>query len=466
GFTSGSFPAWQICAEHQMPGVTSSPAGAGQKSPMRLDFMQELLAPVSRCSLRQNVHPSAFGRSPTSASGDLKMPTSIPSSGTQRDLRIDFFRGLALLFIFVDHVPDNVVGRFTLRNFGFADAAEVFVLLAGFSAMLAYGRTFEHQGFRAGLGRVFDRVRDIYLWHLALIVICGVGLTLAASYFANTSYANNIGVHVFSSDPVRSTVMAAALVNQPNMLNILPLYIVLLMFWLPVVLWLLPRYPWQALVLSVGLWALANLLDLNLPSQQHAKGWVFNPFAWQLLITIGAVTAHFTLKGPLPVSRLLVVVAAAYLTFSFLYVAPWTQIRGLESWRVFAPDLLGNMNKTYLSPWRLANVVALGYLAMILLSPQSQWLSRAWATGIGRCGRHSLEIFSLGTVLSFAGWVLLSEAGNGIVLQILVSILGIGIMWGTAWALALRGRGSGELAFGQAIRKYFSDRRAQQLQQA
>ena len=81
--------------------------------------------------------------------------------------------------------------------------------------------------------------------------------------------------------------------------------------------------------------------------------------------------------------------------------------------------------------------------------------------GIGRCGRHSLEIFSLGTVLSLAGWVLLVEAGNGFVLQILVSTVGIGMLWGTAWALALRGRGMGELAFAQAIRRYFNERRAQ-----
>ncbi len=65
------------------------------------------------------------------------------------------------------------------------------------------------------------------------------------------------------------------------------------------------------------------------------------------------------------------------------------------------------MNKSYLSPWRLLHVVALGYLVMILLSPQSDWLTRAWARGIGRCGRHSLEIFCLGTVLSFTGWVVL-----------------------------------------------------------
>lgn len=393
------------------------------------------------------------------------MPTGVTSSGAQRDLRIDFFRGLALLFIFVDHIPDNAFARVTLRNFGFADAAEVFVLLAGFSAVLAYGRAFEAQGFKAGFSRVFDRVREIYIWHLALIVICGIGLTMAAAYFGNFAYMKNIGVHVFAEDPGRSTVLAALLVNQPNSLNILPLYVVLMLFWLPFVLWLLPRNPWQALVLSIGMWAAANLLSANLPSMQHPKGWVFNPFAWQLLITIGALSAHFLRKGQITYSRPMLWAATAYLTFAFLYVAPWTQIPGLEDARVFAPDMLGNVDKTYLSPWRLANVVALGYLVLILLSPQSPWLTRAWATGIERCGRHSLEIFCLGTILSFVGWIVMVEAGDGFALQILVNGFGIGILLGAGWALAARNRGVDVLGL-QSIRKLFGERRgeAPQLQ--
>ncbi|HEX9882025.1 MAG TPA: OpgC domain-containing protein, partial [Hyphomicrobium sp.] len=195
------------------------------------------------------------------------MPMSAAGPGLQRDLRIDFFRGLALLFIFIDHVPGNELAKVTLRNFGFSDAAEVFVMLAGFSAVLAYGRTFDGQGFKAGTARVLDRVRDLYAWHLGLVIVCTVGLTLAAAVFANPMYMKSIGVHVFTETPARSAVMAAALVNQPNMLNILPLYIVLLLFWLPFVLWLLPRRPWLTLCFSVGVWALANVLELNLPSQ-------------------------------------------------------------------------------------------------------------------------------------------------------------------------------------------------------
>jgi len=393
------------------------------------------------------------------------MPMSATGPGLQRDLRIDFFRGLALLFIFIDHVPGNVLGNFTLRNFGFADAAEVFVLLAGFSAVLAYSRTFEGQGFWAGTSRVLDRVRDLYVWHLGLVVVCTLGLTLATGVFGDPMFVRNIGVHVFTEDPARSTVLAAALVNQPNMLNILPLYIVLLMLWLPAVLWFMPRRPWHVLGLSVAIWAIANLIDLNLPSQQHTKGWVFNPFAWQLLVTIGALTAHFARRGAIPFSRALFWVALSYVAFAFVVVAPWTQIAGLEGLHLVPRDLLGSMNKTYLSPWRVAHVVALGYLALCLFSPQSNWLNRAWASGIGRCGRHSLEIFCLGTVLSFAGWVVLAEAGHGFVQQILVNIVGIGILWGTAWALAGRTRGAEGVAFGQVLRKYLAGWRSQEQEQ-
>jgi hypothetical protein len=376
-----------------------------------------------------------------------QMPVGATSSGAPRDLRIDFFRGLALIFIFIDHIPGNDLARFTLRNFGFADAAEVFVLLAGFSAVLAYGRTYESHGFRAGTARVLDRVRDIYLWHLGLVVLCGVGLTLAAAVFAET--------------PLRSTVLAASLVNQPNMLNILPLYIVLLLVWLPLVMWLLPRRPWLALALSAAVWAIANLFHLNLPSQQNSFGWVFNPFAWQLLVTVGALTAHFSRRGGVPISRPLVALASGYLAFALLMAAPWTQIPGLEQARPFPREMLGQIDKSYLSPLRLAHVIALGYLAMTLLAPQSPWLSGAWARGIARCGRHSLEIFCLGTVLSFAGWIVLAEAGTGYALQALVNLIGIGLLWGTAWALTQRNRGTENLGLAQALRKHFADWRSQ-----
>ncbi|TIT88604.1 MAG: hypothetical protein E5W55_26220, partial [Mesorhizobium sp.] len=40
-----------------------------------------------------------------------------------RDTRIDVLRALALLTIFVDHVPGTVFENLTYKNLGFSDAA-------------------------------------------------------------------------------------------------------------------------------------------------------------------------------------------------------------------------------------------------------------------------------------------------------------------------------------------------------
>ena len=64
-----------------------------------------------------------------------------------RDLRLDACRGLALWFIFVDHVPDNSLSWLTPRNYGFSDTSEVFVFISGYTCMLAYGGALAAQGW-------------------------------------------------------------------------------------------------------------------------------------------------------------------------------------------------------------------------------------------------------------------------------------------------------------------------------
>ena len=56
-----------------------------------------------------------------------------------RDPRIDFTRGIANWFIFLDHIPHNAVNLLTLRNFGFSGATDLFVFVAGYAAAQASG---------------------------------------------------------------------------------------------------------------------------------------------------------------------------------------------------------------------------------------------------------------------------------------------------------------------------------------
>ena len=93
-----------------------------------------------------------------------------------RDPRIDFFRGLALIFIFWDHVPHNPLGQITLRNVGFSDAAEVFVFLAGFAAVLAYGKIMQRDGYWMACLKILRRAWVLYVVHIFLLaLLMGIG---------------------------------------------------------------------------------------------------------------------------------------------------------------------------------------------------------------------------------------------------------------------------------------------------
>ncbi|MBF3849533.1 OpgC domain-containing protein, partial [Burkholderia pseudomallei] len=55
-----------------------------------------------------------------------------------RSIEVDFFRGLVLLTIVVDHIGASVLSRVTLHAFALCDAAEVFVFLGGFATASAF----------------------------------------------------------------------------------------------------------------------------------------------------------------------------------------------------------------------------------------------------------------------------------------------------------------------------------------
>ncbi len=362
-------------------------------------------------------------------------------TGKVRDWRIDFFRGLALIFIFVDHVPGNQFASFTLRNFGFSDAAEVFVFLAGYSAVLAYGRKLEADPLGAGTSSVFERVRSIYVWHLMALVLGAVLLYAVAELTGNRQYVNNIGFQGLETDTQRTIISASLLMMQPNLFNILPIYIVLLAAF-PIVYFLLRWNILMGLSVLAVLWIAAGVLGLNFPTLRpdgKFGGWFLNPFGWVLLFACGAAAALAIRRNGFPYSNVAFAVSAMILVFGFLFAAPWTAIPGMEKARLIEPALLGNIDKTNLAFWRLAHVLALAYTTLALIMPQASWLDTKIAREIRRIGRHSLEVFVLGIFLSLTGWIVLSELGNTLALQMAVNALGIIALGAAAWVLSQRG---------------------------
>lgn len=346
-----------------------------------------------------------------------------------RDLRLDFFRGLALIFIFIDHVPGNSLAHLTMRAMGLSDAAEVFVLIAGYAAFLAYAGPLERDGLKLGALRVARRVRDLYAAHLLLVAACAGLLAIAARTFENPLYFEHVNLTPLAYNPLDAIWRLLVLQYQLGYLNILPLYIGLLA-WFPVLWWLIKRNPVIAVVVSVGIWLVGGAV--NLPSWPEVSGWFFNPFAWQLLFSIGALAAYMSRQGTtLPRTPWLIIPSIGLIAVGLLVAAPWINIPGLHLPRLVAYDALGFISKTNLSLWRIGHVLAAAYLVALLVPATAGWLRSRPAMAIANCGRNGLDIFCLGTVLSFVGFVVLLEAGRTWEFQIAVNVLGIGTMMGT-----------------------------------
>src|SRR6201987_5694001 len=99
----------------------------------------------------------------------MKINATLPDKG--RDLRLNLFRGIANWAIFLDHIPNNVVNWITTRNYGFIDAADLFVFISGYTASFVYARLMLERGFIAGSARLLKRAWQIYVAHVFLLVL-------------------------------------------------------------------------------------------------------------------------------------------------------------------------------------------------------------------------------------------------------------------------------------------------------
>src|SRR3954454_9631778 len=202
--------------------------------------------------------------------------SSPPPVVTERDLRLDLFRGLALWLIFLDHIPWNVVSWITIRNYGFSDATEIFVFISGYTAAFVYGRAMRERGTVIATARVLRRAWTVYIAHMFLFVVYMAEIAYVSATFNNPLYAEEMNILDFLRQPDVTLIQALLLKFKPANMDVLPLYVVLLVGF-PPLLWLLTRRASLALALSVALWVLAWQFGLNLPAFPEGH-WYFNPF--------------------------------------------------------------------------------------------------------------------------------------------------------------------------------------------
>jgi hypothetical protein len=383
-------------------------------------------------------------RPATMVARPMAMPSPAPAVASERDLRLDLFRGVALWLIFLDHIPENVVNWFTIRNYGFSDATEIFIFISGYTTAFVYGRTMRERGFLLASARILKRAWQIYVAHIFLFTIFMAEIAYVASTFDNPLYAEEMKILDFLKQPDVTIFQALLLKFKPVNMDVLPLYIVLLLLFPPMLLLLL-RSPNFALAGSALLYALTWKFDFNLPAYPNGV-WFFNPFAWQLLFVFGAWCAlggAHRLSGVLR-SNIVLAVAVGYLLFAFAIALTWH----FEPLQRFVPiwlsDWLFPIDKTNLDVLRFAHFLALAAVTVRFVPQDWPGLKSPILSPAIRCGQHSLEIFCLGVFLAFAGQFIITQFSGGPLLQTAISLLGILIMVATAsllsWYKGIEGR--------------------------
>src|SRR5438309_5034828 len=360
---------------------------------------------------------------------------SFPAVG-ERELRLDLFRGLALWLIFLDHLPNNILAWLTIRNYGFSDATEIFIFISGYTAAFVYGRAMLESGVVVASARILRRVWQIYVAHVFLFTIFLAEISYVATSFENPLYTEEMGILDFLKQPDVTIVQALLLKFRPVNMDVLPLYIVLMLF-LPLILWMMERKPDLTLGLSVLLYAATWQFDLYLTAYPNGF-WAFNPFAWQLLFVFGAWCA---LGGARRMSRILsspvtMWLCLAYLLAAFCVTLTWylPQLphlvpRRIEQW-------MYPINKTDLDVLRFAHFLALAAITVRFLPSDWPGLKSPWLRPLILCGQHLLEIFCLGVFLAFAGHFVLAEISGGAGTHFVISISGIVIMSAAAWVFS------------------------------
>ena len=357
-----------------------------------------------------------------------------PTASLSRDLRLDFFRGLALICIFIDHIPENYLNYFTLSAIGFSDAAEVFIFISGFTAAMVYGRAMAQRGTLWATVQVLRRAWQLYVAHIFLFMIFIAEVSYTVMTFKNPMYNEEMGVGDFLDHPHLAVIQALFLQFQPTFLDILPLYIVMLLIF-PVVLLGLRRFPLAVLILSGLIYLDVQIFNIDVPAYPEGHIWTFNPLAWQFLFVAGATLGHDGPVGRRAVRFLYILVwpAAAIAAAALVVRLSWAFHGIWDGFPALFLRQLWPVNKSNLAPIRLVSFFALVVLVARWMAPQSQFLRSAAARPIVLCGAHSLEIFCLSILLSALGHFLLSELAHGITIQVAVNAVGIAAMCLTAW---------------------------------
>ena len=371
---------------------------------------------------------------------------SDPARKTSRLDAIDFWRGLVLCTIFINHIPSNLFEVVTQKNYGFSDSAEAFVFLSGVSLALAYGPRFARGDLAEAVMSLARRAVKLYFVHIVLSV-AAIGIYALGAFALDGSTLLEVhGRDLFVEDPKAALIGLASLGHQLGYFNILPMYILLLAL-VPPLLSIGCRHPNVMLGASAALYASVRFWNLNIPTWPMKGAWFFDPFAWQLLMAVGLWAGLMVRRGRLPSSAPLMLLALCTMLAALVSVTDgFSLFPNLGDWARGWADL----DKGVLGLGRLAHFIALAYVIYSLRLTDCLRGGRAY-DAVCRIGRHSLWIFACLSLLAAGGQVVTEWLGHTPMIDAILVCGGLVILNRASLLLDLRASGALPLAAVRAL---------------
>ena len=356
---------------------------------------------------------------------------------TRQANAIDFWRGFALVSIFINHIPGVYYERLTHRNLSISDSAELFVFLAGWSLGLLVGSGREPVTAPRLVARLGARALTIYAAQILISSLALAMLAAAAYAFDNPLVLEWHNAAAVFQDPALAHIGLVLLTHQLGYFDILPLYVVL-MVGAPLIA-LIDRFARPLLVpLSLTLYLSSLIVPFTAPTWPVPGQWFFNPFSWQAIFVLGfALSRENGLGGIVRrnIGLIRIVALPIVLVTAMLVWFNWFPDPTLLP----EPKLLFLNGKSFLTPMRLIQFLALAAVFSASYAYFAPWVP--WLTEfLSSMGCNSLNVFCVASLLSLVGQIARYLYTGSLLADTIVVVGGIGLLWLTAWVSEWRDR--------------------------
>jgi hypothetical protein len=350
---------------------------------------------------------------------------------------IDFWRGFALVTIFINHIPGITFERLTYRRLSISDSAELFVFLAGWALRHAVGRPEDPTPASRLFFRLGGRAFTLYAAHLLIVMLAIAMLAASARLLDNPLLLEWHNAAAVFSDPADAHIGLVLLSHQLGYFDILPLYVVLLLI-APVLALVHRQAPDWLLPLSLVVYLFALVFQVTIPTWPTDGQWFFNPLCWQLIFVLG-----FTLSR----ERGLGGWVGANIAWLRLAAWPIAMACAVIAWNGWWPDatavpepkLLFINGKTFLTPMRVLQFLALA-AAMSAAYPLVVRAVPRVVEFLALLGRNSLHVFCAASLLSLACQIVRFSLEGGVVVDAGLVAAGIAVLGTVAWMAEWRHR--------------------------